>query len=68
MVGSNKGTNVNKAQHIVTIEHPYIFDFCDACHNIHNTCKDICAIKGFKDVVRFFCGCLSNGWIFCVFN
>ncbi|KAF9497338.1 hypothetical protein BDN71DRAFT_1429525 [Pleurotus eryngii] len=37
-----------KAQHLLVLKYPWILDILDACHNLHNTIKDICNLEVFK--------------------
>jgi hypothetical protein len=41
---------MNKGRLLTVKEFPRLFNFADACHNLHNTIKDICNIEAFQPV------------------
>lgn len=42
--------NTKAVRRIISEEYPTIMNIQDACHQMHNTCKDICKLPAFKDV------------------
>lgn len=50
-VASDDAGNCNKGRRLLADDFPHIFDLADACHNLHNCCKDICALEEFKPVI-----------------
>ncbi|KAF8993376.1 hypothetical protein BDQ17DRAFT_1252989, partial [Cyathus striatus] len=49
-VCSDDAGNTHKACQLIAQWNPQILNFADACHNLHNACKDICNIEAFKPV------------------
>jgi len=49
-VASDDAGNTNKGRRLICEEFPHILNMPDACHNLHNTCKDICNLDEFKPV------------------
>lgn len=53
-VTSDNAANCNKARRLLAEYNPRILNMADACHNLHNACKDICNLPEFKDVRSIF--------------
>ncbi|KAJ7231085.1 hypothetical protein C8J57DRAFT_1092056, partial [Mycena rebaudengoi] len=49
-VTSDRAGNINKGRFNTVTEFPRILNFADACHSLHNTCKDMCSIPVFQPV------------------
>ena len=49
-IASDNAGNCSKGRRLICEEFPHILDMPDACHNLHNTCKDICNLDEFKSV------------------
>ena len=52
-------SNCNKAHCLLVEYYPRILNMVDACHNLHNACKDICNLPEFKEVYCF-CSVLGS--------
>lgn len=55
---SDSAANCVKGRKLLTERMTRILNMGDACHNLHNACKDICNMHEFKDVFIFI---LSHG-------
>ncbi|KAJ6575716.1 hypothetical protein DFH09DRAFT_827321, partial [Mycena vulgaris] len=47
-VASDNASPLRKGRDLMVTKFLQIFDFADACHNLHNACKDICNIPVFQ--------------------
>ncbi|KAJ6552285.1 hypothetical protein DFH09DRAFT_925301, partial [Mycena vulgaris] len=50
-VASDNASPLRKGRHLTVTKFLQIFDFADACHNLHNACKDICNIPVFQQII-----------------
>jgi len=50
-VTSDNAANCSKAWRLLAEYNPRILNMADACHNLHNACKDICNLPEFKEVL-----------------
>ncbi|KAJ6573534.1 hypothetical protein DFH09DRAFT_916076, partial [Mycena vulgaris] len=50
-VASDNASPLRKGRHLTVTKFLQIFDFADACHNLHNACKDICNIPVFQPII-----------------
>ncbi|KAJ7937531.1 hypothetical protein B0H13DRAFT_1852504 [Mycena leptocephala] len=48
---SDNAGPTNKGRALAVDEFPRLLDFADACHNLHNGCKDICNIPAVAPVI-----------------
>ncbi|KAJ7727478.1 hypothetical protein B0H16DRAFT_1331541, partial [Mycena metata] len=48
---SDNDASINKGRVITTRKYSQILDFADACHNLHNACRDICNIPAFQPII-----------------
>lgn len=49
-IASDDAGNTKKGRRLVHTQYPHLIDLPDACHNLHNLCKDICNLPFFKAV------------------
>ena len=49
-IASDDAGNTKKGRRLVHTQYPHLIDLPDACHNLHNLCKDICNLPFFKGV------------------
>ncbi|KAJ7237618.1 ribonuclease H-like domain-containing protein, partial [Mycena rebaudengoi] len=56
---SDSAGNMNKGRLLTVKEFPRLFNFADACHNLHNTIKDICNIEAFQPIIAEIKGLLA---------
>ncbi|KAJ6486304.1 hypothetical protein DFH09DRAFT_948883 [Mycena vulgaris] len=50
-VASDNASPLRKGRHLTVTKFLQTFDFADACHNLHNACKDICNIPVFQPII-----------------
>ena len=59
-VTSDNAANCSKARRLLAEYNPRILNMADACHNLHNACKDICNLPEFKEVLFLSCHGFSS--------
>ncbi|CAK5269492.1 unnamed protein product [Mycena citricolor] len=56
---SDDAAYARKGRELTIKKYPRMLNFADACHNLHNTCEDICKLDCFQEVIADLRGILS---------